>query len=155
MPTPPKTAFFHEKIAQKSADGCWLWIGSIQSRGYGDVFNKSFGGHVLAHRVAWMLYRGHIPDGQCVLHKCDVRRCVNPDHLFLGTISDNQADMVSKERQAKGERNGHARLSETDVVAIRRAHERGISQRLIADEHCISRPAVSDIVRRKRWRHVA
>ena len=76
--------------------GCWLWSGAMQ-KGYGtmNLWDRFYG----AHRISYDLHKGPIPDGMHVLHKCDVRACVNPDHLFVGTRSDNMKDMMSKGRQ--------------------------------------------------------
>lgn len=93
---------FNDRVVKDPSDpvnGCWLWIGSISPTGYGQ---STTGGH--AHRASWRIHRGEIPDELCVLHRCDVRPCVNPDHLFLGTRTDNSKDMVAKGRQSSGER---------------------------------------------------
>ena len=83
------------------AGDCWLWTKAVDSRGYGRFGLKgaNAGGWVLAHRYAFQLTRGPIPDGMHVCHTCDVRNCVNPDHLFLGTALDNMRDMIAKGRQ--------------------------------------------------------
>jgi hypothetical protein len=81
--------------------GCILWAGALTSNGYGKV-GTSDGGTERAHRVVWRELRGPIPDSLCVLHKCDVRRCVNPEHLFLGTKKDNTHDMMRKGRHVPG-----------------------------------------------------
>jgi hypothetical protein len=90
----PLSTRFEQKI--QKTDDCWLWVSSIDNIGYGrfclDRRNAK------AHRVAWQLYRGPIENGLFVLHKCDVRNCVNPDHLFLGTQDDNIKDCVRKGR---------------------------------------------------------
>ena len=85
----------------EKSDGCWLWKGVFDGVGYGQLgFNYK---HVEAHRLSWEIHHGQIPEGAWVLHKCDVRACVRPDHLFLGTHQDNVDDAVSKGRHLSGE----------------------------------------------------
>ena len=100
-------------------DGCWLWQGSRGKKGYGRLSrgNKT----VLAHRISWQLHNGPIPGGLCALHACDNRVCVRPDHLFLGTIADNNVDMVTKGRRASfaGESNPSAKLTREQAEEIR------------------------------------
>ncbi len=79
--------------------GCALWMGRIDERGYGRIYVR--GRNTTAHRAAWEVMRGQIPHGLCVLHKCDVKCCVNPEHLFLGTQHDNVIDMSKKGRGAR------------------------------------------------------
>jgi len=111
----------HERFWRKVRLGpsCWEWMGT-KSRGYGKF--KESGKTLLAHRVAFLLEFGAIPDGMNVCHHCDNRSCVRPEHLFLGTDSDNVLDSVRKGRWAnrEGERNPSAKLTENDVIAIRR-----------------------------------
>jgi hypothetical protein len=96
-------ARFEAKFIPEPNSGCWLWTGGTSGYGYGH-FSLPVRGCRTAHRAAWTLYRGQIPAGLHVLHKCDVRCCVNPSHLFLGTHSDNMRDMVRKGRWSKGKR---------------------------------------------------
>lgn len=88
---------FWEKV-DKTGD-CWLWTSPPRSGGYGGIGEPITGRMLAAHRVSWELHYGPIPDGLCVLHQCDVRLCVRPDHLFLGTKQDNTQDMIAKSRE--------------------------------------------------------
>ena len=91
---------FEDKYSLEEISGCWLWTASLDNHGYGQFcFNRK---PVKAHRVSWELHRGPIPKGLCVLHKCDVRTCINPAHLFVGTRADNVADMIAKGRGNSG-----------------------------------------------------
>lgn len=87
---------FESKYIPVTESGCWIWIANIIKTGYGVIGVK--GKMRLAHRTAWELYVDPIPEGIFVLHKCDVRSCVNPNHLFLGTHQDNMADMMKKRK---------------------------------------------------------
>lgn len=129
--------------------GCWLWLGAVNKNGYGKI--KYERRHWTAHRLAWQLFKGDIPIDICVLHRCDVPICVNPDHLFLGTNQDNVDDCVSKDRHARGERNGEAVISVRDVLAIRSMN--GImNQQSIAEKFGISRGHISKILSHKNWK---
>lgn len=93
---------FESKYVPDPNSGCWLWIGHWANNGYGLISGGGTGGGMrLAHRVAYELYNGPIPDGANVLHKCDTRCCVNPDHLVIGSLSDNMQDMIDKRRHKK------------------------------------------------------
>lgn len=135
--------------------GCWLWEGGAQQHGYGKFTVK--GKPRWAHRVAWELYKGPIPKGLSVLHKCDVPACVNPDHLFLGTAKDNVHDAIAKKRmnyflnRKRGEDNGNSKLTKEKVLAIL-ADER--SHFKIAIAHGLHRDTVMKIKHRTLWKHV-
>lgn len=140
-------------------NGCWTWIGTRSSDGYGSIGRGGKGGGmVAAHRAAWEMTYGPIPDGLKVLHNCpdgDNPSCVNPAHLFLGTNADNSADMVAKERQARGERVAGAVLTEVAVSTIRAAYAQGATQRALAHEYGVSSDSIWRVVHRKTWAHVA
>ena len=87
------------------AETCWLWQAGCDRDGYGKCRVHGFTER-RAHRIAYMLAHGPIPDDLWVLHTCDTPRCCNPAHLFLGTVADNNADMIAKGRDARGERSG-------------------------------------------------
>ena len=135
--------------------GCWEWTSSIDSRGYGMIKHKN-GKQIKAHRFSWMLHRGEIPKGIFVLHKCDNRKCVNPDHLFLGTHQDNMDDMVIKHRSAtnKGKANGAAKLTEADIIGIRNALGNYLTQSYIGKVYGVSQTQISHINLRKQWGHI-
>ncbi len=110
---------FWNKIAVDEVSGCWLWTGAGArgKPGYGFLYWET---EVLAHRVSWIMHNGLIPDRLLVLHRCDIRNCVNPSHLFLGTQRDNVHDMIAKDRAKYlfGENNPSARLTTNQVAAV-------------------------------------
>lgn len=128
-------------------NGCWIWNGHKNDVGYPMIWKD--GKAVRAHREMYKLFVGELDENKVVCHKCDTPSCVNPDHLFSGTRLDNNRDAVSKNRQAFGERNGHARLSNEQVEAIRQDTR---SQSKIAIEYKISQSHVSRIKSREAWR---
>lgn len=98
------------------------------------------------HRVSWELANGRpVPVGMCVCHRCDVRACVNPAHLFLGTYADNLADMRQKRRGARETTNGVKRLTDAEVVEIKRLRASGISQNKVAAQFGVSQSLISRI----------
>jgi uncharacterized protein (DUF433 family) len=134
--------------------GCWTWQGRVDKDGYGRVWQGPRrggrrGGRVLgAHRAAWELTYGPIPTGLCVCHHCDNRPCCRPDHLFVGTVADNNRDMAAKGRA----NNGQTKLTATDVLAILERVAAGQPQLDLAVEYQIGTSAISGIVRGRSWR---
>lgn len=112
-----------EKHFIKPANDCWIWTSGQNRNGYGTLRNQE-GKMEVAHRISYRLYRAEMPEGMLVLHKCDVRHCVNPQHLFLGTYKDNNEDMLKKGRGAHwkndfvGSKNPNSKLSELDKDTI-------------------------------------
>ena len=156
---------FEAKISRCPISGCWLWTAGINAHGYGDFW--AHGRTNAAHRIAWELWVGQVPNGLHVLHRCDVRCCVNPAHLFLGTNADNMADRNAKQRQAFGKRNGAhtkpdrvrhgeaqgaAKLTEAQAIAIRNDPRR---PRFISAQYGVSRQTIHRIKRGTAWSHIA
>lgn len=139
------------KMVNKT-DGCWLWIGGISKSGYGNFWSGGRNGKtVSAHRVSWELHNGPIPEGLWVLHGCDNPQCVRPDHLRLGTQSENITEMVGKGRNSLV----MARLTEDQVIVIRDRAARGEPQAVLAREFGVSRSAIHLLVHGKKWKRVA
>ena len=139
------------KIGPKTKSGCTLWKSYKCTNGYGQI--QIEGKIWMAHRLAWVLSNGAIPEGLYVLHKCDVRDCVNPEHLFLGTHIDNVADRDAKGRanHPKGEANGRAKLTNEDVKNIRSDNR---LLREIAHDYKMSPKHISLIKTYKKWSHI-
>lgn len=143
---------FLSKLAFGAGD-CWVWRGHVDSLGYGRF---AYGNENKAHRISYAVFVGEIPAGMKVLHKCDNRQCVNPDHLFLGTQTDNMRDMASKGRgvypSLRGQRNPMARLTQDQVNEIRGAVAAGEAQRAMCAKYGVSPMTISRIVRRETWK---
>ena len=136
----------------EKTEDCWEWKGPCY-KGYGRLWHN--GVTIRAHRASWIIHFGDIPAGQFICHRCDNPRCVNPAHLFLGTHQDNMDDKVRKCRSArldrKGEKSGSAKLSNEDVMRIRKDAR---PNRVIAIDYGLNYSTISDIKRRKSWKHI-
>jgi hypothetical protein len=147
---------FWEKVNIGEPDECWEWQAATYGNGYGRFGIGRKEGGILAHRLVWTLARGSIPEGVCVCHRCDNPRCVNPGHLFLGSQSENVADMHRKGRarggSLAGTQNPNHKLSEQDVREIRaRYASGGTYQYELAKAYDITQAQVSSICRGKSW----
>lgn len=141
-------------VDKKSKDECWEWKGHKDTKGYG-VLHHPYS--TKAHRLSWLIHNGEIPNSLLVCHKCDNTSCINPNHLFLGTIQDNNLDKEQKGRHkgAVGERNFGAILNEEQVKAIRFLYESGkFSTYKLSNIFQVSRNCISRIINNKTWRTV-
>lgn len=135
---------------QKS-NGCWLWTGCT-IKGYGTL--RYAGMTYRVNRLSWALAHNPIADGLIVCHDCDNPLCVRPDHLFLGTVADNNHDMSVKGRASHGSQRPHAKLTEEEVIRLRELHRSGQGVRKLARAFGIAKTTAQQILRRRRWTHV-
>lgn len=173
----PIAELFWRHVDKAPDDACWIWTASRNPKGYGYFRNRKR--TVLAHRMAWELTYGPIPDGLLCLHHCDNPSCVHPDHLFLGTAADNTLDMMRKGRHGpevfpaykimgenhwsykypesvpRGEAVGTSKLTEGQVLEIRAAYAAGnVSKAALARQYGVSHHTIRFILSRKSWRHI-
>lgn len=155
---------FLERV--EKTDTCWNWTMKLNETGYGQV--TIFGKCEPAHRVSYEMFVGDIPENYDIRHKCDNRRCVNPEHLEVGTRQQNINDKVERNRQAKGkalaeaqsknrakgEAHGTAKLTEVDVVEMRLLYDFGESKQNLLTKYGISTSQLNSILARRLWKHV-
>lgn len=141
---------FNQKLV-KLPSGCW-YIGSGHDRMYAKIFHD--GKQLHGHRISWMIHRGAIPDGLCVCHNCpggDNRWCVNPDHLFLGTLQDNNRDTAKKGRYAMF---SNAKLNPIHVRAIRKDFKNGTTRKELASRYGVALVTIKRIISLRAWKQV-
>jgi len=153
-PTIP--ARFWSKV--QKADTCWFWTGARTAKGYGLLKPNLY-----AHRLAYEFAYGPIPKGKCVLHHCDCRHCVNPEHLWIGTKGDNNRDMIAKGRYRggtngyHGEAHTNSKLTSQQVQEMRQSYRfgsRGYGTYALARKYGVSQHLIYLIVTHKSWRHL-
>ena len=140
----PLAERFWPKVQRRGPRDCWEWTGAVVQCGYGQILH-SRRRRVYAHRASWEITHGPVPDGLWVLHVCDNRTCVNPDHLFLGTYKTNIWDKTRKGRSAR-------KLTESQVRAIRAAQE---PLSVLAQRHGVSVTMIQYVRNRQSWAWVA
>lgn len=149
-----QSRFFGKYTVQQN--GCWEWAASRLKNGYGRIREGATGSKTItAHRASWLIHKGPIPDGMCVCHQCDNRRCVNPQHLFLGSKAENNRDraMKGRSRDQRGERNSLTKLSNETVFAIRAARSAGDTYRSISERFGVPRTTITNICLHT-WKHI-
>ena len=142
---------------RKLDDGCWTCDTAYATiRGYlaVQITEKGVQHAFKTHRFSYQHFVGPIPDGMHVLHKCDVTSCCNPEHLFLGTASDNVQDMVRKGRGLVGEKNANTKFTEADVLRIYADLDLGLSRKAIAAKFSVTPEPISHISTGRNWTHL-
>lgn len=140
----------YSRISKNSVTGCWNWEGAmLGSTGYGEFTNKALPQKTTtAHRASWILHKGPVPDGLMVCHTCDNRRCVNPEHLYVGTGVDNMRD-----RSIRG-RVTHAKLDEAKVREMRQLRQQGWSWRRLSQRYGLATFAIVQATTGATWKHI-
>jgi hypothetical protein len=154
--TPVEIRFWPKvNIPKDDPAACWEWTGSTPGAGYGRIWiNGRYDG---AHRAAWMIHhQREIPPGMQICHHCDNPKCVRPDHLFLGTVQDNALDMMSKGRKpiCVGEETSNNKLTEKDVLELRRRYSNGETTTALANEFDVEGSCVTAAISGKHWGHL-
>lgn len=148
---------FWSKVDKRGDSECWLWHGAQNSHGYGHLTYQQR--NYPAHRFAYLITHGCIPEGYFICHRCDVRNCVNPAHLFLGTSADNLHDMWNKGRGKHqvypGNANPKAKLTDEQVMEIRQSDAKGMTgKQVLADRYGVCLGTIYTILSNKGWKHI-
>lgn len=150
---------FWEKVIRGKPNECWEWQGSLHD-GYGAIRRVKNGKHlpiVFTHRLSWEIHLGPIPDGLCICHKCDNRKCVNPHHLFLGTNKDNTMDAQVKGRLASGEKIKQSKLNKELVIWLRKLWDNKHNKHnfsSLARQFGVTERTIAWAIRGVTWKHI-
>ena len=146
------TKRFETKFDKDPVSGCWNWNAGRNKSGYGAFWVSEVIGNKRAHRVAYKIYKGSIPEDLWVLHRCDNPGCVNPDHLFLGTPKTNHQDMVKKNRRSiQGETHPLSKMTAAAVVEARTRYHNGESCSSLAKVFGVNKKSMRQILYGKHW----
>ncbi len=149
---------FESKIEKNPVTGCWIWKGCGSHQSYGKFRIGGRKGRMwYAHRAAWLIYHKEDPAERSVCHSCDVKHCVNPEHLFLGSQKDNMRDASAKGllKQPQGQDSVNAKLTNRQVREMRKKHkDKEIPLRLLAKEYEISKSQAWNIISGSQWKEV-
>jgi len=154
--SPEAIAKFWSQIKVGGVDDCWPWTGTTDNVDYGAFYLKG-NGQYKSHRVAYALSRGYIPRHRLVLHTCDNPSCCNPCHVYAGTFSDNMLDKISRKRSwcTKGEGNPQSKLTNKDVLEIRRLYDEGnVSMKKLGKQFSVTTANINNVVQGKSWKHL-
>ncbi len=152
QPLPITQERIETKVLRIPEAGCWVWMGSTQVRGYGELISNKR--KHLAHRASYEAFVGKIPKGMYVCHACDNVACVNPNHLFLGTQKQNLQDMANKGRSTRGVKNPMAKLTEEQVKEIKQEFAVGKTDVELSMQFNISRSTIYGIRNRRLWSYI-
>lgn len=141
-----------EKVTYEPNSGCWLWTGGLSSYGYGAT--QFQGRQLLMHRVVFEMYNGAVPGTGVLCHRCNVRSCVNPDHIYIGTAQSNVMDAVRSGRHAHGTTHGCSKLSDCKVRQMRELSATGMTYADIAKRFGVARPTAAKACKGMSWQHV-
>ena len=146
---------YEDKVVRQ--EGCWDWKGWMTGQGYGGIYfdSKTIG----AYKASWIINNGMVPDGKWILHKCDNRICSNPDHLYLGTSSQNAIDRINRTALPKnmftcGENHPSAKLKTADVIRIKELIALGVPSTRLAKEYKVNDQTISKIKHKQSWKHL-
>ncbi len=144
---------FWQKVDKTAPNGCWNWMAGCTSGGYGEFW---FGKKIWStHRLAWWLTYGYIPKNKMILHKCDNRRCVNPEHLYPGTNTDNMRDRLNRGKCPRGETHPNSKMTVKKVIELRQRYAAGNETVMeLGLIYGMSQSSVSNIINKVQWGHI-